>query len=111
MDQSPQKNPGTPLSMAALIMGILALLGSPVIFFISTGWASFEDGTVGALGLAIGWSFLSSTAVLLGILGRKKSKASGHKAGLGVAAMVIGLVAELLCIGIIYAVFVAGGVA
>lgn len=105
MDQSNQKNPGTGLSATALVIAILSLIGSPVIFFLATGMASFEDGRGGALGLAIGWMFFCSSSVLLGILGRKRSKNSGHKSGLGLTAMIIGLIAELLTIGIIYSIF------
>jgi hypothetical protein len=109
MDQSPQKNPGTSLSAAALVIAILALLGSPVIFFVATGLATMSDGRTGALGIAVAWMFLCSLSVLLGILGRKRSKDSGHKAGLGLAAMIIGLLAEFTTIFTIYAIFQVEG--
>jgi hypothetical protein len=105
MDQSPTKNPGTPLSAAALVIAILTLLGTPVILFISLGWADVTDGRDGAIGLTVGWMFFCSTSVLLGILGRKRSKASNHKGNLGTAAIVIGLLAELVCVWIVYCIF------
>jgi hypothetical protein len=105
MEQSNSKNPGTPLSAAALVISILALLGTPIVFFISLGWADYADGRGSAIALTVGWMFFCSMSVLLGILGRKRSKDSGHKAALGMVAMVIGLIAELICVGIVYAIF------
>lgn len=105
MDQLNTKNLGIALSATGLALGILALIGSPAVLFICTGWASFEEGMTNALALAIAWTLFSSIAVLLGIFGRKKSKVAGRKTGLGTAAMVIGLIAELASIGVICSVF------
>jgi hypothetical protein len=105
MEQSGKKNPGTPLSVTALVISILGLLVSPFVFFITTGWASFDDGKGSALALAIGWMFFCSASVLLGIFGRRRSRLYGYKSTLAVTAIIIGLIAELLCVCIVYSIF------
>ncbi|MEO5642710.1 MAG: hypothetical protein ABIQ40_18390 [Bacteroidia bacterium] len=105
MNETTSTNPGKPLSIAALIISILALLGTPIVLFISLGIADVEEGRGGGMGLAIAWMFFCSFSVLLGILGRKKSLANGYKATMPVVAIVIGLIAELICVGIVYSIF------
>jgi hypothetical protein len=100
MEQANKPNPGKGMSLGGLIMGIIALIGGIGVLFICMGWAAFDGGYGGAMGLAIGWTSLALVALLLCVMGRKKSKAAGSKTGTATFGMVVAILAILFCGGI-----------
>ena len=63
----------------------------------------------------MGWLFIAAgkgaaaiifllpiAAIVFSVMGMKESKAAGHKAGLGVAGMIIGIVALLWCVMVFF---------
>lgn len=103
MEQSTSKNPGKSLCAAGLVISIIALLGTPFVFFISIGWASFEGGLLDAIILGSAWLVLSIASFLLALNGRKKMRSSGRSGATGMTGMIFGVLNILLSIGILVA--------
>lgn len=110
MNDSPSKsNAGITAAVFGLILGIIALFGGIVVFFICTGWASFEGGLLGAVILGSLWAVFSLVCLVLSISGRRKMVKAGRSATLGIVAIVISVLAVILAAGIIGASYVANG--
>jgi hypothetical protein len=90
-------------AIIGMVLGIIALFGGMVVFFISTGWASFEGGLLGAVILGSLWTVFSLVSLILCLVGRKKMVAAGKSPLLGIIGIVIGVLAVMLSIGIIVA--------
>jgi hypothetical protein len=108
-DPQSKTNAGIGAAVSGLILGIIALFGGIVVFFICTGWASFEGGLLGAVILGSLWTIFSLVSLILSLMGRKKMVKAGRSATLGIIGAVIGVLAVLLGAGIIGASYVANG--
>lgn len=107
MEQSTPTSPGKSMGVASLVIGIVALLGGIVVFFVSVGYAAFEGGLGKGMGLAVAWLVFCLCGMLLGISGMKKNKAVGQKAGVAKGGMILGILTVLFSLGIMSAVYVA----
>jgi hypothetical protein len=94
-------------AIIGMVLGIIALFGGMVVFFISTGWASFEGGLLGAVILGSLWTVFSLVSLILCMVGRKKMVAAGKSALLGIIGIVVGVLAVMLSTGIIVASYAA----
>jgi hypothetical protein len=102
-----ESNRGFALAITGLIVGIIFLLGGPVIFFICAGWASFEGGLPNALLLASLWTLFALLSFGLTITGRKKMIQAGRSGVLGTIGIIISILSVFVGIGIIVASFTA----
>ncbi len=81
------ENPGKNQNIIGFVLSLVAfLLGGSLM-----GWLYLSAGK-GAAAIVL---LLPIAAIVISVMGMKASKAAGHKAGLGVAGMVIGIVALL----------------
>ncbi len=79
------ENPGKGKNIAGFVLSLVA--------FLFGGWlmgALYVSGGKGAAMLAL---LVPIAAIVISVMGMKASKAAGHKAGLAVAGLVIGIVA------------------
>ncbi|MBI3511918.1 MAG: hypothetical protein HY064_14760 [Bacteroidetes bacterium] len=106
MDQSNSPNPGKGLGMTGFILALLTLVGGFVVGGIAVVSAA---ATGGGMILGIVWAVLALIATILSFMGMSKSKAAGHKAGIAMAGLIIGIAAVLYAAYICYAVHLAQG--
>jgi hypothetical protein len=93
-------NPGKGLGVAGFVISLVAMVIYFPVYLIA-GTAALVGG---GMGLAVSWTVLSALGTVLSIMGRGKSAAVGAKTGLATAGMVIGIVAVLSCLYLIYTV-------
>ena len=102
MEQSNTPNPGKGMGTTGFIISLVALIVGFVIYMICIASAVFGGG----MGLAIFWTVLSVAGVALSFMGMNKSKAAGHKPGLAMGGLIVGIIAVCLSLWTIYSVSV-----
>lgn len=87
-------NAGKGLNVAGFVIALVAL----VLWIIIAGIATASAVLGGGMGLAIFWTIVSLLGTGLSVMGMMAASKGGGKKGLGIAGMVIGLVATILSI-------------
>lgn len=90
MDQANTPNPGKGLGITGFVLSLVAIIGN---IFVIAGCILAAGITGSGMGLMIGWTVFGAISVLLSFMGMQKSKAAGHKPGLAMVGLIIGLVA------------------
>ncbi len=98
-------NPGKGMGVTGFIISLVALVVGFVIYMICAASAVFGGG----MGLAIFWTVLSVAGLVLSFMGMNKSKAAGHKPGLAMGGLIVGIFAVCLSLWTIYTVHVVKG--
>ncbi len=93
-------NAGKGLGVAGFVISLVAL----VLYFIVAPMAGLAAFAGGGMGLSIFWTILSVVGLLLSIMGFMKAKAGNGKKGLAIAGLVIGIIATIMSVRLVFAV-------
>lgn len=93
-------NAGKGMGVAGFVISLVAL----VIYFIVAPIAGLAAFAGGGMGLAIFWTILSAVGLVLSIMGFMKAKNGGGKKGLAIAGLVIGIIATIMSVRLVFAV-------
>ena len=93
-------NAGKGMGVAGFVISLVAL----VIYFIVAPMAGLAAFAGGGMGLSIFWTILSVVGLVLSIMGFMKAKSGGGKKGLAIAGLVIGIVATIMSVRLVFAV-------
>lgn len=97
VSQAPQ---GKGMGVAGFVISLVAV----VIFWIISPIALFAAIAGGGMGLSIFWLILSLTGTALSVLGMNKLGKTGGKKGLALTGMILGIVAILLSVWLVFGV-------
>jgi len=100
-------NAGKGLGVAGFVISLVAL----VLYFIVAPMAGLAAFAGGGMGLSIFWTILSVVGLLLSIMGFMKAKAGNGKKGLAIAGLVIGIIATIMSVRLVFAVHEINAVA
>lgn len=89
-------NPGKGLGVGGFVLSLVAIVGYFIVGGIATVQALASPG--GGTTTMIVWCVICALALLLSLMGYRKSAAAGAKKGLALAGIIISLVALLLSI-------------
>lgn len=93
-------NAGKGMGIAGFVISLVAL----VIYFIVAPIAGLSALAGGGMGISIFWVILSAVGLVLSIMGFTKAKAVNGKKGLAIAGLVIGIIATILSVRLVFAV-------
>lgn len=93
-------NAGKGLGVAGFVIALVAL----VLYFIIAPIAGLSALAGGGMGLAIFWTIVSVVGLVLSVMGFMKAKAGNGKKGLAIAGLVIGIIATIMSIRLVFAV-------
>ncbi len=91
---------GKGMGVAGFVISLVAL----VLYFIVAPMAGLAAIVGGGMGLSIFWTILSVLGLVLSVMGFMKAKAVNGKKGLAIAGLVIGIVATIMSIRLVFAV-------
>jgi hypothetical protein len=100
MEQTNTPNPGKGMGTAGFVISLIALVAGIGVWLACVAQAAFGGGMI----LAVIWTVISLAGLILSIMGMNKSKAAGHKPGLAMGGMIVGILAVLFSIWIIVSV-------
>lgn len=93
-------NAGKGLGIAGFVISLVAL----VLYFIVAPMAGLAAFAGGGMGLSIFWTILSIVGLVLSIMGFMKAKAANAKKGMAIAGLVIGILATIMSVRLVFAV-------
>lgn len=93
-------NAGKGMGIAGFVISLVAL----VIYFIVAPIAGLAAFAGGGMGLSIFWTILSALGLTLSIMGFMKAKNGNGKKGMAIAGLVIGIIATIMSVRLVFAV-------
>ena len=93
-------NAGKGLGIAGFVISLVAL----VLYFIVAPIAGLAAFAGGGMGLSIFWTILSIVGLVLSIMGFMKAKAANAKKGMAIAGLVIGILATIMSVRLVFAI-------